>query len=66
MDTTATAAKPGWKTSEFWVTIGFIVLTHAINIFRSNPGVAGTVATIAGDALAATGYSVARGLAKAG
>lgn len=69
MDTTAAPAststvKPGWKTSEFWITVGFIVLSHVINLLRTQPGTAGTVATIAGDALAATGYAVSRGLAK--
>jgi hypothetical protein len=73
MEITATAsapssppvvAKPGWKTSEFWITIGFIALSHLISMFRGSTGAAGTIATIAGDALAATGYTISRGLAK--
>ena len=75
MEITATAsapssppvvAKPGWKTSEFWITVGFIVVSHLINTLRGSTGAAGVVATIAGDALAATGYTISRGLAKGG
>jgi hypothetical protein len=66
METPVATTKPGWKTSEFWVTIGFVVISHVISIFRPQAGLAGTIATVAGDALATAGYSVARGLAKTG
>lgn len=50
--------KPGWKTTEFWLTVAASVVSFVLA-----SGVGGTAATVAGIAatvLAALGYQVAR------
>ena len=60
----AEPARPGWKTSEFWVTVGIVALNHITRVTGALPGVWGMVASIAVDALSGLGYNVSRGIAK--
>lgn len=64
--TTAVATRPGWKTSEFWLTLAAILMSQ---LYASGVvGDGGTVAKVAGIAasvLGALGYTVARTKAKA-
>ena len=61
--------KPGWKTTEFWVTL---VVTLCSLLWGANvldPEGAGTASKVFGmlvSGLAAVGYTVSRGLAKKG
>jgi hypothetical protein len=57
--------KPGWKTSEFWLTmaatlVGIFVLSGVL----PTDHIVMKVAALAMQALAAVGYSYSRGLAK--
>ena len=57
--------KPGWKTTEFWLTVaaaavGFLYASGAIGDGTQADKVLGIVS----GALSALGYSVSRGLAK--
>lgn len=67
IDTTAVATKPGWKTTEFWLSGAATLLSM---LFAS--GVIGTgtmadkIAGLAALALTTLGYTVSRGMAKAG
>ena len=65
--TTATPHKPGYRTSEFWLTtaalvIGTLIASGAIG---ETTGLGRAIAFIA-SVLAAAGYSVSRGKLKAG
>lgn len=57
--------KPGWKTSEFWLTAAASVvgLALASGAFPDESGV-GKVLGVVAMALASAGYSVSRGAAK--
>ena len=61
---TATTIKPGWKTTEFWLTLGLMILAHVLTAFVDAPGVTGKIAALVADAIAVSGYSVSRGLVK--
>lgn len=61
--------KPGWKTTEFWLSAGaaiFSLLWGAGIIDPDGAGTANRVAGILAAALAAVGYTVSRGMAKKG
>ena len=67
MDGEKPAVKPGYKTSEFWLTLGatlagFVIASGAV----PETGVWGKVAALVTAAFAALGYTVSRGLAKKG
>lgn len=57
--------KPGWKTSEFWLTIVMIVLTALLSsgVFEDVPTVAKIVSAIVAT-LAALGYTANRAVLK--
>jgi len=59
--------KPGWKSTEFWLSliallVGVLIASDAIPVESA----IGKVLAFLGSALAALGYSVSRGLAKKG
>lgn len=56
----ATVLKPGWKTSEFWLTALFAGLNEGLHLAGALPGPWGMIASAAGVAA----YSVSRGIAK--
>lgn len=61
------AARPGWKTTEFWLSLLSVLLGALMSSGLLSDGsvamrVAGVVATVLG----ALGYSVSRGIAKGG
>jgi hypothetical protein len=63
----STPVKPGWKTTEFWLSAaatitGLLLASGAINSGSGFDKVIGVVAS----ALAAMGYAVSRGNAKSG
>ncbi|MBC8395336.1 MAG: hypothetical protein H8E05_01450 [Bacteroidetes bacterium] len=61
--------KPGWKTTEFWITICVTLASLLWGADVLNPEGAGTANKIFGFAVAALsglGYTVSRGLAKKG
>ncbi len=60
------AVKPGWKTTEFWLSVAVVVLNHVAGLLRQTPGTLGTVAGLVVDGLAVGGYNVSRGMAKRG
>ena len=64
-DTTAVATKPGYKTTEFYLSLLATLLSA---LFASGVLTDGSTATkiagLAAAALTAAGYSVARGMAK--
>lgn len=66
-DETATAVKPGWQTTEFWIKLAALTLTalYASGVIPTT-GTAATVAAIAATILGALGYTVARTMLKAG
>jgi hypothetical protein len=75
MSTNAPAAqlKPGYKTTEFWLTLvamglGAVFASGAVCTASDNPAQAHVcqVAGLAAMALSKAGYSVSRGLAKGG
>ena len=57
--------KPGWKTTEFWMSVaaGVLGFVYASGIVVAQSPVDGWLGMIAA-ALTASGYAVARGLAK--
>ena len=58
--------KPGWKTSEFWLTLITNLLSTAYLIgLIGDTGAAGKIAAFAVMALANLGYTVQRGKLKA-
>ncbi len=62
-----TVVKPGYKTSEFWLTLGatlvsFLIASGAI----PETGVWGKVVALVTAAFTALGYTISRGLAKKG
>jgi hypothetical protein len=63
---TKPATKPGYKTTEFWLTAGAMIMSH---LYASGAiGDGGAIAKVAGivaSILAALGYAVVRGKAKA-
>ena len=66
-DTAATPVKPGYKTTEFWLTAGatFVGLAIASGVIPETgiwPKVVGLVVA----AFTAMGYTVSRGMAKRG
>jgi len=52
--------KPGWRTSELWVTLGLPVLLQLLTLASHVPGPWGALAGAVGAGL----YSLSRGLAK--
>lgn len=54
----------GWRTSEFWMTLAFLVLNHVVGMLRQTPGAVGAVASMIADGLAVSAYNVSRGVAK--
>jgi hypothetical protein len=59
-----TQTKPGWKTTEFWLTLATVILTHVIGVYRTQPGLTGSIATLAASALPVAAYSISRGISK--
>jgi hypothetical protein len=55
-----TTVKPGWKTSEFWLTALLAGGTQLLHMAGSLPGPWGWIAS----AVAVAAYNVSRGLAK--
>lgn len=55
--------KPGWKTSEFWLTLIAVVLTALLPYFDNSSTVAQTVSVFLA-ILAALGYTAARTIVK--
>lgn len=65
-DTTAVATKPGYKTTEFWLTIAaFVVGTLIASGAIGDAGALGKALAFIASALSAAGYSISRGTAKA-
>jgi len=62
--TTTVAHRPGWKTSEFWITIAVVVVNHLLRAVERTPGAAGLIASALIDAVAASGYTVSRAIVK--
>ena len=61
--------KPGWKTTEFWLTAGVALASLLWGADILDPESAGTANKVFGfvvAALGAVGYTVSRGLAKKG
>tara|TARA_Y100000593_G_scaffold95087_1_gene199426 strand:+ start:37199 stop:37408 length:210 start_codon:yes stop_codon:yes gene_type:complete len=61
--------KPGWKTTEFWLTLGTVLASLLWGADVLDPDAGGTVNKVFGfvvAALGAVGYTVSRGLAKKG
>ena len=61
--------KPGWKTTEFWVTVSVTVCSLAWGAGVVDPEGASSADKIFGfvcSAAAAMGYTISRGLAKKG
>ena len=61
--------KPGWKTTEFWLTVVVALGSLLWGADVLNPEAAGTANKVFGlivSGLAAVGYTVSRGLAKKG
>ena len=61
--------KPGWKTSEFWLTVVVALGSLLWGADVLDPEAGGTVNKVFGlivSGLAAVGYTVSRGLAKKG
>ena len=61
--------KPGWKTTEFWVTVSVTVASLLWGADVLDPEGAGTANKVFGfvvAALSGLGYTVSRGLAKKG
>lgn len=59
--------KPGWKTTEFWLTTFTVLASLLWGADVLDPDVAGTANKVFGfvvAALGAVGYTVSRGLAK--
>jgi len=58
--------KPGYTTTEFWLTLFFVAFVCAAVGVQLHQGKLGldTAIMIVGAAIAKTGYSVSRGLAK--
>lgn len=56
--------KPGIKTSEFWLSIGAMVLVNLPQVFVENPPQWVLVAGLVGSALIAAGYGVSRAITK--
>jgi uncharacterized membrane protein YjjP (DUF1212 family) len=57
--------KPGWKTSEFWLSFGSMALSAAYaSGLIGGGGTAAKVAAFAGMVLTGLGYTVSRGMAK--
>lgn len=54
-------SKPGWRSSEFWLTVLVIVGTAALVALGKDPSV-----FVAGAGLASGGYSMGRGKTKSG
>lgn len=66
-DTIVPAAKPGYKTTEFWLALAAKLLGAAYTAGLIGDGSAlARVAGLAAVVLASMGYSVSRGLAKGG
>lgn len=63
--TTTTATKPGYKTTEFWLSLLAMIvgLLYTSGVISSGT-TADKIAGLAVQVLAALGYSVSRGLAK--
>ena len=57
--------KPGYRTTEFWVTIVFNLIVFATTVFPPD-SYAAKVGGLLASAFAILGYSHSRGLAKAG
>jgi hypothetical protein len=62
--TTTVAHRPGWKTSEFWITIAVVLVNHLLRAVERTPGAAGLIASALIDAVAASGYTVSRAIVK--
>jgi hypothetical protein len=60
------AAKPGWRTSEFWLSTAAVIMSqlYASGVIGDSSAV-GKVAALVVSILAALGYTVARTKAKA-
>ncbi len=59
--------KPGWKTTEFWLTCGTVLASLLWGADVLDPDATGTANKVFGfvvAALGAVGYTVSRGLAK--
>jgi hypothetical protein len=64
--TTAIVLKPGYKTTEFWLSLAAMVLGAIYSSGAiSDSGTAAKIAGLAASVLGALGYAVSRGLAKA-
>jgi hypothetical protein len=59
------ALKPGYKTTEFWLTLGFTAITTAATIVPADSIVA-KIGGLVAAAVTLLGYSVSRGVAKSG
>ncbi len=64
-ETPAQSAKPGWRTTEFWLSAAAMLLTslYASGVVPTG-GAAATVAAMAVTILGALGYTVVRGAVK--
>lgn len=63
--------KPGWKTTEFWLSAVTVILSllwgaGVIDPEAANGSTANRVVALVASALAAVGYTVSRGMAKKG
>ena len=61
--------KPGWKTSEFWITVAVALGSLLWGADVLDPEAGGTANKVFGlvvSGLAAVGYTVSRGIAKKG
>lgn len=68
-DTTATPPpKPGWKTTEFWLTLVTLILSmaYASGLITSDTSPVGKAIVFAAGILKALGYTVSRTLVKTG
>lgn len=54
--------KPGWKSTEFWLTVAAVVLSALGAVYA--PAEWARVASMIGGALTTSGYSLSRGMAK--
>jgi len=65
MSNNETPRKPGYKTSEFWLSLIYIVIGSLIaSGFIGSESMGGKVLAFAASALAALGYSISRGIVK--
>lgn len=54
----------GWRTTEFWLTIGIVGLNHVLGALQKQPGAVGLLAQALADALATGAYAMSRAMVK--